>query len=212
VTASGEEPADHIVPTVTANYLRGEGQRYDPEAARRLLSEAGHPQGRGIPAIDFLIDSAAGGPARVNERVGIEIQEMWQRELGIHVDLRRMEKKAFLVSQRSLDYTVSRSSWIGDYNDPTTFLDLFMKDNGNNRTGWSNERYDTLLRAAAGEPDLAARAKLLRDAETLLVVDEAPVIPLWFEVGFALFRPDSIQGVHANPLDTHPLNAIARIR
>ncbi len=212
ITSSGEEAADHLVPTVTANYLRGTGQHHDPDAARRLLAEAGFPGGRGFPEVDFLIDSAAGGASRVNERTGVELQSMWQRELGIRIVIRRMEKKAFLVAQRSLEYTVSRSSWIGDYNDPTTFLDLFRSDNGNNRTGWTNPRYDALLDSAAREPDLGRRAELLRDAETLLVRDEAPVIPLWFEVGFALFRPDEIRGVYANPLDTHPLNAIEKAR
>jgi oligopeptide transport system substrate-binding protein len=211
ITASGEEPADHIVPTVTANYRRGEGQHHDPEAARRLLAEAGYPGGRGLPPVDLLIDSAAGGPARTNERTGIELKEMWERELGLRVDLRRMEKKAFLVAQRSLDYGVSRSSWIGDYNDPNTFLDLFMTGSGNNRTGWSNARFDELLRAAAAESDVERRARILGEAETLLVRDEAPVIPLWFEVGFSLYRPDQVRGIHANPMDTHPFAAIERL-
>lgn len=212
ITASGEEPADHLVPTVTANYLRGEGQHHDPDLARQRLADAGFPGGRGFPKFDLLLDSAAGGASRVNERAGIELQEMWERELGVRVELRRMEKKAYFVAQRSLDYDLSRSSWIGDYNDPNTFLDLFMSGNGNNRTGWSNARYDQLLRDAACEPDLPTRAKLLRDAETLLVRDEVPVIPLWFEVGFGLYRPEALQGIHPNAVDTHPLNAIRRVR
>ncbi len=212
ITASGEEPADHIVPTVTANYLRGEGQRFDIALARRLLAEAGFPQGRGFPPIDLLLDSAGGGSARVNERTGVELKALWERELGIRVELRRMEKKAYFVAQRSLEYDLSRSSWIGDYNDPNTFLDLFMTENGNNRTGWSNARYDQLLRAAASEPDLKNRAILLRDAETLLVREEVPVIPLWFEVGFSLYRSDEIEGFHGNAVDVHPLNALRRIR
>lgn len=212
ITASGEEPAQHLVPTVTAHYRRGPGQDHDPEEARRLLARAGFPGGQGFPTLDLLIDSAVGGPSRVTERTGIELQDMWQRELGIRVEIRRMEKKAFLVAQRNLDYGISRSSWIGDYNDPNTFLDLFMSGNGNNRTGWSHPRYDELLRAAAAEPDLDRRASLLAEAETLLVREEATVIPLWFEVGFNLYRPDEIQGVHPNALDTHPIHAIRRLR
>ncbi|MBL9128020.1 MAG: peptide ABC transporter substrate-binding protein, partial [Verrucomicrobiales bacterium] len=212
ITASGEEPADHLVPTVTAQYTRGEGQKHDPDRARELLAEAGFPGGRGLPPIDFLFDGTAGGASRLNERAGIELKETWERELGVRVELRRMEKKAYLVAQRSLDYTVSRSSWIGDYNDPNTFLDLFMKENGNNRTGWSHPEYDRRLREAASEPDLAKRAALLGEAETLLVRDEVPVIPLWFDVGFGLYRPETIQGVYPNPVDVHPLNAIRRVR
>ncbi|MCC7376364.1 MAG: peptide ABC transporter substrate-binding protein [Verrucomicrobiales bacterium] len=212
ITASGEEPADHMVPTVTARYRRGEGQRYDVAAARGLLREAGFPEGKGFPVMDLLIDSAAGGPARITERTGVELKAMWEEALGIRVELRRMEKKVFLVAQRNLEYAVSRSSWIGDYNDPNTFLDLFMSGSGNNRTGWSNARYDELLRASMAEPDVERRARLLGEAETLLVRDEAPVIPLWFEVGFSLFREDHIRGIHANPMDTHPIGAIERVR
>jgi oligopeptide transport system substrate-binding protein len=160
--------------------------------------------------VDLLIDSAAGGAARTFERTGVELKEMWERELGVRVEIRRMEKKTFLVAQRALEYSISRSSWIGDYNDPNTFLDLFMTSNGNNRTGWSNPTYDQLLRDAAAEPRLDKRAAILRDAETLLVRDEAPVIPLWFEVGFALYRPHRIHGAHPNPLDTHPFETIYR--
>lgn len=212
ITASGEEPADHLVPTVTANYVRGDGQHHDPERARVLLADAGFPRGQGFPAIDLLLDSAAGGSAQIHERAGIELKEVWERELGLQVNLRRMEKKAYFVAQRSLDYDLSRSSWIGDYNDPNTFLDLFMTGNGNNRTGWTNTRYDQLLRAAASEPDLGKRALLLRDAETLLVRDEVPVIPLWFEVGFNLYRTNILSGIHPNPVDTHPIHAIRRLR
>ncbi|MBL9136389.1 MAG: peptide ABC transporter substrate-binding protein [Verrucomicrobiales bacterium] len=212
ITASGEEPADHMVPTVTARYRRGEGQRYDVEAARGLLREAGFPDGRGFPVMDLLIDSAAGGPARITERTGVELKAMWEEALGIRVELRRMEKKVFLVAQRNLEYDVSRSSWIGDYNDPNTFLDLFMTGSGNNRTGWSNGRYDQWLREAMAEPDEERRARLLRDAETLMVRDEVPVIPLWFEVGFHLYDPRRIRGIHPNPMDTHPIGAIERVR
>jgi oligopeptide transport system substrate-binding protein len=211
VTVSGEEPANHLVPTITANYLRGAGQSFDPESARRLLDEAGFAGGTGIPPIDLLIDSATGGPAGTNERAALELQAMWARELGVRVEIRRMEKKSFLVAQRSLDYGVSRSSWIGDYNDPNTFLELFMTENGNNRTGWSNARFDTLLRAAAAEPDLTRRAGLFRDAETILVRDEAPIISLWFEVGFNLYRPSELDGIHGNATDTHPIAAIRRL-
>lgn len=210
LTASGEEPADHLVPTVTAHYLRGPGQYHQPDEARSLLREAGFPNGQGFPPVDLLIDGGAGGSARTNERTGIELEEMWERELGVRVEIRRMEKKTFLVAQRSLDYSISRSSWIGDYNDPNTFLDLFLSSNGNNRTGWSNPHYDELLRSAASQTDPQRRAEILRQAETLLVRDEAPVIPLWFEVGFALFDPQRIRGALPNPLDTHPLEAIEK--
>lgn len=212
ITTSGEEPAAHIVPTVTANYRRGPGQPHDPARARELLAAAGFPGGRGLRPIDLLIDSAGSGSGSVNERAAVELKALWEAELGVNVEIRRMEKKAYLVAQRNLEFDLVRSSWIGDYNDPNTFLDLFMADNGNNRTGWKNARYDDWLRQAAAEPNVERRAEILRDAETFLVRDEVPIIPLWFEVGFNLYRPDRIEGVFPNALDTHPLPPIRRRR
>ena len=136
---------------------------------------------------------------------------MWQRELGVKVELRQMEKQVQLKAMRSLDYDIGRSSWIGDYNDPNTFLDLFRSDNGNNRTGWKNTRYDQLMDEAAAEPDLTRRAALLRNAETLLIRDEAPLVPIYFFNGFNYHDPARVQGIHGNILDIHPLNAIRKV-
>ena len=78
----------------------------------------------------------------VHLKTAVELQSMWVEQLGIHAGLRQMEKQVYLASQNHLDYDVSGSMWIGDYNDPNTFLDLFRADNGNNRTGWKNARYE----------------------------------------------------------------------
>lgn len=206
------EPADHLVPTATANYLRGDGQRRDPDLARRLLAEAGFPGGKGFPKLSYLCDSSGGGGARMHERVAVELQETWRQELGVEVEIRQMEKQVYLVAQRQLDYDFSRSSWIGDYNDPNTFLDLFTGGNGNNRTGWKNAEFDRLMAASQGETDAPRRKELLQRAETLLVRDEAPIIPLWFEAGFTLYDPKKWSGIHGNLLDVHPVNAITRLK
>ena len=121
-----------------------------------------------------------------------------------------MEKKVFLKAQSSLQYDVSRSSWIGDYNDPSTFLDLFLSNNGNNRTGWKNTRYDELMRKANLQTDIARRAELLQQAESLLVRDEVPFIPLFFYNGFNYYNPERVQGIYPNILDLHPINAIRK--
>ena len=122
------------------------------------------------------------------------MQQMWSRELGIRVELKQMEKRVYLAAQDRLDYDLSRSTWIGDYNDPNTFLDLFRGDNGNNRTGWKNARYDELMDQAGREADLKRRAALLRQAETILVRDELPVIPLYFYAGMNYYNGGEDQG------------------
>jgi oligopeptide transport system substrate-binding protein len=122
-----------------------------------------------------------------------------------------MEKQVYLKAQRSLEYDVSRSSWIGDYNDPNTFLDLFRSNNGNNRTGWKSPRYDQLMDEASTQLDMKKRTALLREAETILVREGVPIAPLYFYSGFNYYNPERITGIYGNLLDSHPVNAIRKI-
>jgi oligopeptide transport system substrate-binding protein len=206
----GGIPANHLVPDGTANYDPAPGLGYDPQEARRLLAEAGYPGGKGFPAFGYLFDSASGG-GKIHLKLATEMQHMWEEQLGLRVELKEMEKRVYLDAQNHLDYDLTRSSWVGDYNDPNTFLDLFRSDNGNNRTGWKNARYDQLMDQADREIDLRKRADLLRQAETILVRDEAPIIPIYFYIGFNYFDPAKIKGIYPNILDEHPLNAVWKV-
>jgi ABC-type oligopeptide transport system substrate-binding subunit len=85
---------------------------------------------------------------------------------------------------------------------------MFMTQNGNNRTGWSNADYDRLIRLANATSDLAKRNKLFRQAETILITDELPILPLFFYVGINIYHPNRIGGIHPNILDRHPISAI----
>jgi oligopeptide transport system substrate-binding protein len=203
ITRGGEQVATHFTPKGVARYEPPEGLAHDPTAARRLLAEAGYPGGRGFPAIQYLLTNP-----KSEQQIGVELQAMWQKELGIKVELRQNEMKVYQAAQTALDYDVSRSSWIGDYNDANTFLELFMSNNGNNRTGWKNETYDRLLREANAQLDPQRRAGLLRRAETLLVREELPVVPIYFYAGVNFFDATKIGGVHTNLLDEHPIQAI----
>lgn len=210
ITRGGEKPAPHLTPLGTANYRPPTGLGHDPDQARRLLAEAGYPGGQGFPVFSYMFNAAAGGSAKIHEKIAVELQQMWQKELGIRVELRQVEWKVFLASQSALEYDLSRSSWVGDYNDATTFLDLFKSNNGNNRTGWKNPRYDQLLREANAEPDRRRREALLRTAETILVEEELPILPLFFYAGLNYYDARKIQGIYPNLIDQHPINAIRK--
>ncbi len=210
ITMGGERPASHLVPDGTANYTSPVGLGYNPARARQLLAEAGYPGGKSFPRFEYLFNAAAGGGSKIHEKIAVELQQMWRDELGIQMDLRQVEWAAYLNALTHLDYDLARSGWVADYNDPNTFLGCFTSNDGNNRTGWKNARYDELVRAANQESDLQKREKLFQDAETLLVRDEVPIVPVYFYVGINYYNTNRIQGIYPNVLDNHPLQAIRK--
>ncbi len=197
VTRGGQAPAHTLTPPGTAGYeLKSGGIPTDYEGARRLLAEAGYPDGRGLPPVDLLINTSQN-----HQAIAEVIQESWKRELHIDARIVNEEWKVYLDSQHTLNYTTSRSAWIGDYLDPFTFLGLMLTDGGNNDTGFANPEYDRLIGLSRQTADPAARRALLAQAETLLL-DEAPIAPVYFYTNTYLLQP-SVKGWYPNMLNRH---------
>lgn len=205
ITKAGERPALAFVPPGAGGYVPPEGLGYHPDEARKLLAEAGYPNGENFPSFSILFDTR-----ELNTAIAVEIQQMWKHELGIDCILQNQDWKVYLNSQARLDYDVSRSSWVGDYNDPNTFLDMFMSDNGNNRCGWKNAEYDRLINQANQTVDEQKRFEIFRTAETLLLKEGAPIAPIFYYVGINFYDPAKWGGIHPNVLDVHPFKSIYR--
>ena len=194
-------PWGRLTPLGYPGYPAPPQLRYDPARARESLASAGYPGGRGFPKISILFNTSED-----HRRIAEAIQAMWTRVLGIPVELRNMEWGSTLQATTTLQYDVARRSWIGDYLDPSTFLEIMRGGDGNNRTGWSDARYDRLLLAARGEPDPAKRLGLLGEAESRLLAD-GPVIPIYHYSTAELVKP-YVRGIWSNALDTHPLEDV----
>ncbi|GIX30583.1 MAG: ABC transporter permease [Porticoccaceae bacterium] len=194
VTRGGEVPAFSFTPPGIPGYRPPAALRYDPQEARRLLAEAGYPEGQGFPRLSLLYNTSEG-----HQKIAVALQQMWKRELGVEIALDNQDWKVFLNSVALGQYEIARAGWIGDYVDPMSFLDLWVTDGGNNQTGWSNPHYDELvLQRAVRTSDATERFRLLAAAERILL-EEAPIIPLYFYTSKRLVHP-SVVGVYPNLL------------
>jgi oligopeptide transport system substrate-binding protein len=206
ITQAGEPPAYSFTPPGTASgYQPPKMFGRDVQKARRLLSEAGYPDGKGFPTVTYLYDSK-----KLNEDIAVEIQNMLSDALGVHIELQKQEWKVYLNSLSRLDYDFARSSWVGDYNDPNTFIDCFVSGGGNNRTGWSSKEYDNLVAAAALEADSAKRSQIFRQAEEILLNQGTPICPLYYYIGIQIYDGQKFGGIEPNLLDEHPFREMYR--
>lgn len=189
-------PAFCLTPPGTGGYTSTARAKTDPAEARRLLAAAGFPGGKGFPKLTIQLWPDPIGPRAVEA-----IQQMWRRELGIDVGIAQQEFRVYLDNQRTLHYEITRARWLGDYNDPSTYLDMFLTGGGNNQTGWGSPEYDRLDGEANRTLDAGQRRGLLDRAEHVLI-DQAPIAPLFFGSRTFLIQPyvkgwvPSLLGIH----------------
>lgn len=200
VTKSGQVPAYSYVPK---GILNEEGkdfadkEYYDAnqanvEEAKKLLAEAGYPNGEGLPTLEFMYNTEGD-----HKLVAQAIQQDWAK-IGVNVELVNQEWKVFLNTRQEGQYEIARHGWSGDYVDPMTFLDLWVTGGGNNDAGYSNAEYDALVNQAKAESDQAKRWELMRQAEDILMED-MPIIPLYYYTKVKAAKPE-VKGVRVSTL------------
>ncbi|MBQ7024926.1 MAG: peptide ABC transporter substrate-binding protein [Akkermansia sp.] len=172
------------------------------EEARRLLAEAGYTGGKGFPVLELMTTS------RDVQRVMAEtIQAMWEKVLGIHVDIRSCEWTAYKAAQQNMEYDISSSSWSGDYLDPATFVELWRSGGGNNCTGWGSTDFDAALAAARSTGNASERRAYLQRAEELMLQSQ-PILPLYHSQRTYLRSSRHVGGWQPRLLDNFPLDAV----
>ena len=200
ILRGGQLPATGITPPF-GDYHPPARIRFDPDLARRLLKESGYAGSSGFPDINYLTtdrDSA--------RRMAEAVQAMWREHLGINVRIVQREWTTYLEKRYNGDFDLCAGNWTGDYLDPTTFLELWIKDGGNNNTGWGTEEFTTLLRKAERTANPAQRLAILAEAESILLED-LPVIPnYWYTTNY-LLRPE-VKNWHPLLLNTHPFKFV----
>lgn len=202
VTGRGEDPAYGWVPNGLANYT---AQRFDyaqyskgqrNKEARRLYRDAGYSRNNPLK-FELRYNTSD-----VHQRIALAIKSMWRDVLGADVTLVNEEFKVLLSNIRAGEITqMFRLSWTGDYNDPQAFLRIMESDNPSNMTRYSNELVDDLMVSAGKTQDSVTRRQLLEYTERL-VLDDHPVIPIYFYVSKHLVKP-TVKGWTENMLNIH---------
>ena len=198
----GEAPADGVVPPGIANFPGGvivDPAPYSAQLslAREYFAQTGYGEQRPLE-LRLVYDAGS-----VHETIALAVSAMWQDGLGVRVELEKREWKYFLETRnRREEWDVMRFAWFGDYNDPSTFLNIFRSDSEQNLSGYASDDFDEALSAADRSTDYDARGALLRDAEARLMGD-SPIAPLYFFVSKRLVNP-AIGGFEDNALDRHP--------
>ncbi len=201
----GFEPAYGMTPPM-GDYEPPHGVSLDPEAANKLLTDAGFPlDAKGkrpdFPRLKILIASK-----ETNAALATAIQAMWEKYLGVEVEIQSMEWTAYMVAMQEEDYDIMGGGWIGDYIDPLTFLEMWTAGNGNNRTGWESEPFGAKLKESFKVTDPTIRNSLLREAEEILLTD-SPMTPIsWWGKNYLLHS--SVKGWDPLLLDNHPFTHI----
>jgi peptide/nickel transport system substrate-binding protein/oligopeptide transport system substrate-binding protein len=169
----------------------------DERAAWQLLKQAGFEDGAGLPPIVIKVASASAAA------LAATIENAWETRLGLDVTVAQVSGfEAYAAEVKAGNFTLTISSWIGDYTDPISFLQMWTTDSNLNDADYSSLDYDRMIDRAIGATGLD-RLQMLAEAEELLLQD-AVILPVSHLVSFALIDLQRIDGWAPNLLDIHP--------
>ncbi len=175
------------------------GDYFDPYAheanlakAKELLAQAGYPEGKGLPSIEYIYNEGTG-----HQAIAEALQDMWSK-LGAKVSITSQEWGTFLNTRKNGDYQVARNGWLSDYNDPISMLDMWITGGGNNDAQWSNAKYDSLIAQIKSSKDPAERYKLMHEAEDIIFAEKM-LCPIYYYVDIFLLS-EKLDGFYSSPL------------
>jgi peptide/nickel transport system substrate-binding protein/oligopeptide transport system substrate-binding protein len=171
------------------------------EEAVTLLAQAGHPGGAGLPDLVIRIT-----PSQEAARVAGLMASTWRNVLGVSVRVEVVPYSAYLQSLKTRDYTVGFSTWIGDFADPYSFLQMWRRDSNLNDAQYSDDDYETLMEKSMLEEG-EVRWATLGEAEKLLL-ERGSVLPISHSPAVNIVDISELGGWFPNALDIHPFKYI----
>lgn len=174
VVRQGQKPSRDLVPDGIFGYKGPESEIYNPELAKKLMAEAGYPEGKGFPKLLLKYNTSDN-----HKRIAEAAQAMWKTVLGIQVDIANMEWRSLLEDQNAGKFDMVRYAWTADYMDPHTFLSVMLSQSENNKAKWKNKKFDEYVFKSDATMDQNKRFEYFREAEKVLAED-SPIIPFYF--------------------------------
>jgi len=188
VLGTGEKPAWHFTPDVTAgftpqqSYLQQHSQQELNAQAKALLTAAGYGPAKPLH-LTLLYNTSES-----HQKIAIAVASMWKKSLGVDITLQNQEWKTYIDSRNSGNFDVIRASWVGDYNEPSTFLSLLTSSHSGNIARFKSADYDAVLNKASNETSPAARNADYNKAEQI-IADQVPIAPLYQYTNGRLIKP-----------------------
>jgi peptide/nickel transport system substrate-binding protein/oligopeptide transport system substrate-binding protein len=194
-------PSERLVPALPSYpQIEGIGARQTDEALI-LLEKAGYPNGEGLPEITIKIP--AGFESR---RIALMMKQGWEEALDVTVTVREYDFSDYYNELKGSDYTLGTISWIGDFPDPLTFLQMWTESSNLNDAGYSNDEFEELIDRSMLESGKERYATLAQAEEKLL--QDAVVLPINHLPAWNLIDLSELEGWYPNPLDIHPFKYI----